>query len=315
MSRVSRPVVVQAFPPVVVQASSPVVVQASSLLPGPVSRLFPLAASGLLLSARLLAAEFVYESASFNLGPGEVAPALTLPRFNPTEHPDTPVLQRVRVSLEVEFTSDIALGWLALRPGPVAWSLGPATVSVWPVDATLGAPALLSLTLAGADALPATGRRVLDPAPRQVGRATLLEAETGVAAFAGSGAMTYEVGFEAGYSWLATEPELAGGFYANDRVHGRLWVSYAAGPELGSSDPPVLTAHRLGSGASVHLAVAGRAGASVVIEAAGQILGPWTPVAEVRLDAGGLGGFVLEPDAAFPVRFHRVRWREATPGD
>lgn len=282
-------------------ASRSVVVQASSLRPVP--------AFSLLLCCQLLAAEFVYESASFSLGPGEVAPALTLPRFDPTQHPDTPLLERVQVSLEVGFTADVALGWLASKPGPVAWSLGPARVIAWPVDVTLPTPVSLSLTLAGTDTLPASGRLVLDPAPRQVVRATLLDAAVGVDAFVGFGAMTYEVGFEAGYSWLTTEPGIAGGFYANDRVLGRLQVSYTAGPEPPSPDPPVLTARRVELGGSVRLGVAGRAGASVVVETAGQILGPWMQAAEVRLDAGGLGGFVLEPDATSPVRFYRVRGR------
>lgn len=293
--------------PAVVPASRPVVVQASSLLSVP--------ASSLLLGFQLLAADFVYESAPFNLGPGEVAPALSLPRFNPTEHPDTPVLQRVQVSLEVEFTADIALGWFALKPGPVAWSLGPARVNVWPADTALGAPVSLRLTLAGTDTLPATGRRVLDPAPRQVARATLLEVVTDGDAFAEWEAMTYEAGFEAGYAWLVTEPEPAGGFYANDHVHGRLRVSYTAGPGRSSSDPPVLTARRVGSGASLHLEMAGRAGGWVVVEMAGEVFGPWTPVAEVRLDAGGLGNFVLEPDATSPARFYRVRGHAGAPGD
>ncbi|MBE7504397.1 MAG: hypothetical protein HS113_29720 [Verrucomicrobiales bacterium] len=292
-----------------VQASLPVVVQASSLLPVSVSRLFSLAVSILLLGFQLLAAEFVYESAPFSLGPGEGAPALTLPHFDPTEHPDTPVLKRVQVSLEVEFTADIALGWLASKPGPVAWSLGPARVSVWPVDATLPTPVMLSLTLAGTDTSPATGRLELDPAPRQVVRATLLDAAVGVDAFVGFESMTYEVGFEAGYSWLATEPGIDGGFYANDRVLGRLRVVYAARPELPLAERPVLTGRRAGSGNSVHLEVAGRAGTPVVVETAGQILGPWMQVAEVGLDADGLGGFVLEPDATSPVRFYRVRGR------
>lgn len=269
----------------------------------------------MLLSARLLAADFVYDSASFNLGPGEVAPALTLPRFDPIEHPDTPVLERVQVSLEVEFTADIALGWFAAQPGPVAWRLGPARVSVWPADATLSAPVSLSLALEGTDTVPASGRLVLDPAPRQVVRTTLLDAAVGVDALVGLETMTYEVGFEAGYSWLATEPEPAGGFYANDRVLGRLRVGYTAGPERPSPDRPVLTARRVGSGASVRLEVAGRAGAAVVVETAEEVVGPWTPAVEVRLDAGGLGSFVLEPDATSPVRFYRVWWREGTPGN
>lgn len=292
---------IHASRPFVLPPSSPFVEQASSLLPVP--------AFSLLLGFQLLAADVRYESASFSLGPGEVAPALTLPRFNPAEHPDTPVIERVAVSLEVEFSADVALGSLASKPGPVAWSLGPAQVIVWPVDATLPTPVTLSLTLAGTDTSPATGRLELDPAPRQVVRATLLDAAVGVDAFVGFEAMTYEVGFEAGYSWLATEPGIDGGFYANDRVLGRLRVGYTAGPEPPSPDPAVLTARRVEFGGSVRLEVAGRAGTSVVVETAGQIVGPWVQVAEVRLDAGGLGEFVPEPDATSPVRFYRVRGR------
>jgi hypothetical protein len=275
------------------------VVQASSLL--------LVSASSLLLGSQLLAAEFLYETAAFNLGPGEVAPALTLPRFNPTEHPDTPVLERVQVTLEVAFTADISLAGLPSKPGPVAWRLGPARVSVWPVESTLVTPGSSSLSLAGTATLPATGRLVLDPAPRRMARGTLLDAVAGVNGFAGFGAMTCEVQFEAGYSWLTTEPELAGAFYANDRVSGRLQVVYTAQPEPLSPGRPVLTARRLGSGSSVRLEVVGRTGASVVIESAEQILGPWTSVAEVRLDAGGTGGFVLEPEPTSAVRFYRVQ--------
>lgn len=261
--------------------------------------------AGVVLALPSSGAEFRYAQ-PFDLGPGETAAALAFPRFNPSEHPATPVLTDVDIRIEGTFRADVFRPGSPEAPADGRWSLGPASVVVGAGTPDLAVPAVLTLALVGAQGgPPSEGAGVLPAlAPSAESHVTV----TGAAAraYRGAGEVSYDVDFSAGYVLVRTDRAVEGSLYANDRVSGTLVVTYRAEASLGR--PLRLSASLSERPASLRLGLAGEAGEAVAVESTPDVgTGRWSAVDIVRLSVTGAGEILLPLEPDRPRQFYRAR--------
>jgi len=211
-------------------------------------------ALGLALAGALQAAEISF-SQPFSLGPGETAFALQLNQFNPDAYPATPVLESVKVTIEVTFSGGMTFFNQSFGPISASGSIGNARVRATPIGSDLLTPpdASLGLSAAAVAVGPASMSPDPDPAnsppdPYQIDGEASLTPETAaspppsisssaaaaLAAYSGTGYVQYDVDFTALYPPIViASPETATCILANERVTGEIVVTYTA-----KSSPP-----------------------------------------------------------------------------
>jgi hypothetical protein len=243
------------------------------------------------------AADFTNTSAPFSVAPGETAFGVTLPRFQPSAHPEAPVLAGVQFVLLVKRSADVAL----FAAAPEIWTAGTVAVSATPAAST-------NFPILGPVRLGLSGTNSILDAPL-----TLLSPQASASAILGAPSLgpdfspwlgADEIGFDIDAAIddaSVLNPSNAGaGLIANDLITGWLQVVYSAAP------PPVTLGIATQAGA-VLLYVMGSPSQSVQIESAtGSTGGPWFAFHLVTLDGQGRANVVIEP-AAVSVEFFRAR--------
>lgn len=190
-----------------------------------------------LASSEACAAVFTSTTLTNRLAPGEAAFGLVLPKFIPADHPDTPVLTQVELYLTASFSAGITFYGTQNSSSLVTYRLGDAVV----VATGSGAGALpwlrLNLALSGTNLVGASTIIPTTPTNSAVQAVSAGDAAT-LAAWQGTGGMSYDVDFIASYPPLvATIPAGVPGLVHDDAVTVYLQVRYTAAPVIAVSGP------------------------------------------------------------------------------
>ncbi len=176
------------------------------------------------------ASTFTYTSPSFDLGPGETAFGLLLNQFDPSAHPEAPVLKQVQVTLQATFGGNVELFGLPSAPTDVHYQLSSALIVATPDSPGLLAPAEIALSLTGTQNVGA-GSSVSITSQASGSTARSATDAGSLAQYQGAGTVAYDVDFSALYPQLiTTAPAKTSGLLCSDRVMGQLVVQYSADP-------------------------------------------------------------------------------------
>lgn len=179
-------------------------------------------------------------SQPFSIGPGETAFAVQLPRFDPRDHPDTPVLKSVTVTLEARFSGAMTFYNAAFTATDAQGTLESGRVLATPTGATLLVPPALTLALSAAALVPAAVMSP-DPTPYRIDGRLFVAAQSEsvssigstdasvLGAYSGNGSIAYDIDFTAHYpQFVTTLPPTLTTILCNDRVQGQISVTYSA---------------------------------------------------------------------------------------
>jgi len=167
---------------------------------------------------------------SFSLGPGETAFALPLPRFDPSAHPETPVLESVQIALAATFSAGATFSQESSGEILASGTLSAARVMAMPIGTGLLAPDPIVLSLNDSTSVPAGGS--ISIFPQSSGASLISTSDPGeMQDYTGSGTVGYDVDFIADYPSMVTAvPASVTILLCNARVAGRLTVTYTAAP-------------------------------------------------------------------------------------
>jgi Peptidase family C25 len=185
------------------------------------------------ISAR--GAVFSGTSTTNRLAPGERVIGLSLPRFNPADHPDAPVLLQVEVNLQAVFSAGITFYGTQTGGNPVSYSLGNAVVVATANGSGALVPSRLSLKLSGTNLVGAGGIVPISPVVSGMQAAVASDAAM-LALYQGIGSVAYDVDFIAAYPPLvSTIPAAVAGLVHDDAVSVILTVQYTSAPVIAVS--------------------------------------------------------------------------------
>ncbi|HSA00271.1 MAG TPA: choice-of-anchor E domain-containing protein [Candidatus Paceibacterota bacterium] len=167
---------------------------------------------------------------SFSLGPGETAFALPLPRFDPSAHPETPVLESVQITLTAAFSAGATFSQESSEEIVASGTLSAARVMATPIGAGLLGPDPIVLSLNDSTSVPASGS--ISTFPQSSGASLVSTSDPGeMQDYTGSGTVGYDIDFIADYPPMVTAvPASVTILLCNARVAGRLTVTYTAAP-------------------------------------------------------------------------------------
>ena len=180
-------------------------------------------------------AVFSMASATNRLTPGQAVFGLTLPKFNPADHPDAPVLLQVEIDLQATFSAGITFYGVAGGGYSVPYSLGNATVFATATGSGTISPPVLPLKLTGTNWVGAGA--VLPVSPTVSGSQLVIATDAPtLAVYQGVGSVGYDVDFTAAYPPLVTTiPASVAGLVHDDAVTAFLVVQYTAAPVIAVS--------------------------------------------------------------------------------
>ena len=219
-------------------------------------------------------------SATNRLAPGEAVLGLALPRFNPADHPDTPVLVQVEVDLQANFSAGITFYGTQGGGNLVSYSLGNAVVFATANGSGAIVPAGLNLKLTGTNLVGAGSVLPISPVISGIQSAVASDAAT-LAAYQGTGSVGYDVDFTAAYPPLVTTiPSAVAGLVHDDAVAAFLVVQYTAAPVIAVSGATNYTYTGLSQGPST--------------------ITVYGPTSTPQLSYSGVNGTVYGPSATAP---------------
>jgi hypothetical protein len=182
------------------------------------------------LLASALADDYTVTSPTFDLGPGETVLAVPVPKFNAADHPDTPVLQQVAITLEVTFGGNLTF-YGSPTAAEVPYSLASARVTATPTGLNQITPPAALLGLSGTQHVAAGESVSISPQTSGTGAVAAADGNT-LTAYQGADTVAYDVDFSALYPQLVSTPPTVVGLVCNDRITGQLVAEYSAEPPL-----------------------------------------------------------------------------------
>ncbi|HRZ37601.1 MAG TPA: hypothetical protein P5534_14725, partial [Candidatus Paceibacterota bacterium] len=205
-------------------------------------------ATAIALAVSTQAFEVPY-SQPFSIGPGETAFAVQLPQFDPTAHPDRPVLESVTVTLDATFSGGMTFYNAAFTATGAQGTTETGRVLATPAGPSMLVPAALNLALSAAALVPAAVMAPdpdpsnSPPDPYRIDGKVPVAAQSSSAssiastdplvlkAYSGNGSVAYDIDYTARYpQFVTTAPSTLTAILCNDRVHGSISVVYSAAP-------------------------------------------------------------------------------------